>query len=109
MESRSYAEVFTVSRDQVVEYVLEHGLPPEVNVHHEASPEDGVYLIRHLLSWEVYHQERGGKYLEQTLRSRKGALTALVDSLLYMSGTGKDLERQGIGGFPGKLIRTSRK
>jgi hypothetical protein len=82
-----YAQVFTVTREEVIEFVKQQGFPkgsyydrPTVNEGPYLTEEEGLYV--------VYYKERGVRCGESKHNSKSEALPVMVDLLLGLSGTG---------------------
>ena len=72
----------TVSRQDVLDYVLSKGFPDEA-VHTKAGGADGTYLIRQTDgTFMSYGQERGTPYGEQTYKTYDAALRSLTEDFL---------------------------
>lgn len=103
MDGRSYAEAFSVTRDQVLEWVARHGLPEGVVHDQDDESAQGFSIVRTGLRWEVVYRERTSRDSWGKFFRRKDAELAAADALLVFCGTGDDLAAQGIKSF-GKLL-----
>ena len=88
MREHRYSEVFTVTRQEVQEYVREHGLPVDISFSSLASPQDGLFFYESGGEWLVYFGERGKRFDSRTFDSYNEALPCVVDWLLKLSGAG---------------------
>ncbi len=85
VERSLYSKVFTVTRNEVAEYVHEHGLP-EGSVNSSPSLQDGNYLVQEGSRWCTYYQERGCRFNEMWHLSEGEATASALELLLYSSG-----------------------
>lgn len=82
-----YKEVFTVKRNDVIEYVKREGFPSG-SYGHRPGGGDGPYMIEEAGEFIVYYQERGIRFDEVRRARREEANEVLIDLLLGLSGTG---------------------
>jgi hypothetical protein len=87
LTGEEYKSVFTVSRQQVLDYVRTHGLPPGAWSSRPGSA-DGLHMIERDGKYSVYFQERGIAFDETSHKTRADAEIALAKWLLALSGTG---------------------
>ncbi|HVF10624.1 MAG TPA: hypothetical protein VNA16_07470 [Abditibacteriaceae bacterium] len=87
MSEHQYEEVFTVTREDIDDYVRLHGVPMD-RVITEADGGEGIHFIRQNGMWLVYWWERGEKWAETKHRTEKGAIQGLVNFLLDRTATG---------------------
>lgn len=85
-EPGSYAKVFDVTRPEIDAHVTAHGLPAGVKVFTQDSRRDGLYLVPRDGKWQLYTQERGSRYDEETFTDEPGARVGLTSLLLHCCG-----------------------
>jgi len=86
-----YSKVFNVTRDDIDNYVAEHGLPGEafctVDGPHMC---EGIHLVKRDKTWRLFWLERGIASGEETFQSEIEAKHRLLDWILNTAGTGID-------------------
>lgn len=87
MRIRKYAEVFTVSTDEVYEYVLNHGLPQSESKGNDALVE-GFHYYQEEGKWITFFTERGRVFHENNFDNEELGKRYIVTTLLQLSGTG---------------------
>ena len=85
-ERASYARVFDVTRSEVSAYVATHGLPAQVEISTRDSRRDGLYLVHAGGQWQLYTQDRGCRYDEETFTDERNAQQGLTSLLLSYCG-----------------------
>jgi hypothetical protein len=81
-----YKEVFTVTRDEVHQYVARNGIPTGA-WSSRPGVSDGLYMVEKGELYAVYFQERGIAFDQTTYPTKIDAEAALTDWLLALSGT----------------------
>jgi hypothetical protein len=87
LSGKEYAQVFTVSRSDVLAYVRQHGFP-KGSYSDRPRITDGPYMVEEEGKYVVYHQERGIRVDEASYSNKALADEAMVNLLLGLSGTG---------------------
>lgn len=90
-----YATLFTLSVEEIHEYVALNGLPDGA-VMTAPDSRDGLYLVEGDGKFRVYWQDRGIVMVEHVFSVRKAAAKAAVDELLINGSRG--LYRRGKSG-----------
>ncbi len=85
-ERGSYARVFDVTRSEIDAHVAAHGLPEEVKLLTQDSRRDGLYFLHAGDLWQLYTQERGCQYDEETFTDEHSARLGLTSLLLSYCG-----------------------
>lgn len=86
MSSNQYSEVFTVSLNDVIQYVLENGFPP--NDSNNRSSDEGFHYYEDDGVWHTYFTERGMTFDERIIDDYDDGIAYIVEMLLRMKGTG---------------------
>jgi hypothetical protein len=94
MARHSYAEVFTVSRKEIDEYVKEHGLPKVWCDIPDHIWGEGLEFWEKDGKWHLYWLEKGQRHDEQIFADEQTARDALLNWILGMSGTGIDFTKR---------------
>ncbi|ARJ37683.1 hypothetical protein SporoP8_01570 [Sporosarcina ureae] len=87
MRTRKYAEVFTVSNQEVYEYITIHGLPQSVSIDKKGRGE-GFHYYQEDGKWYTFFRERGQIFNEKTFDDEELGKRYIVTTLLQLSGTG---------------------
>lgn len=87
MRNHRYSEVFNVSRDEVIQYVKEKGLPFDYS-HSRFSITDGFKFFEEEGKWYCCVRERGIVFDEKEFEDYDEGLAYITNMLLRMSGTG---------------------
>lgn len=85
--SIGYRDIFTVTRKGLVEYLKSNYRFGEL-WRSEAGPEDGFYVVKRLIGYRCFHQERLLIGIETHVRSKNEAWQVFANYLLKVSGTG---------------------
>ena len=87
MRTRKYAEIFTVSVEEVYDYVLDHGLPQNDSTSKDARVE-GFHYYQEEGKWITFFVERGQISHEKNFDDEEFGKRYIVTTLLQLSGTG---------------------
>jgi len=88
MTKSSYADVFTVTRKEVEDFVRRNGFPSGSFYQREGYYE-GLHCIHEEGNrWRVYWLERGVKYDERTFHNEEAVIQELISRCLGRTGTG---------------------
>lgn len=87
MMKRQYAEVFTVSKEEVYEYTKIHGIPHRESTGKSAMNE-GFHYYKEAGKWHTFFRERGMIYGEKTFEDDELGKRYIVTTLLQLAGTG---------------------
>ena len=87
LSGKEYGEVFTVSRQEVLDHVRQHGFPKGSYCDQPRSAE-GPYMLEENGVYVIYYQERGVRAGEARYTDSASMQAAMVDLLLGLSGTG---------------------
>jgi hypothetical protein len=87
MTIRNYAKVFTVSKDEVYEYVSINGIPQDYSTI-RYSLTDGFHFFEEEGKWYTCFRERGFIYNDKVFNDYEFDRKYIVDTLLGLSGTG---------------------
>lgn len=83
MKNNKYSEVFTVSKEDVYEYISTHGLPQSRH-----SLNEGFYYFKEEGKWHTFFRERGSIYNEKNFDSDELGKKYIAHTLLQLAGTG---------------------
>ena len=87
MRTRKYSEVFTVSNEEVYEYISIHGLPLNKSTRKERLVE-GFHYYKEEGKWYTLFTERGRTFYEKVFDDEEQGERYIVTTLLQLSGTG---------------------
>lgn len=87
MRTRKYAEVFSVSPEEVYEYTSIHGIPYSESTS-EHSLAEGFHYYEEDGKWFTFFRERGRIYDEKSFDDDELGKKYIVATLLKLSGTG---------------------
>lgn len=87
MKTRKYSEVFTVSNEEVYEYISIHGLPKSESTRKEALVE-GFHYYKEEGKWHTFFTERGRTFHKKNFDDEELGKRYIVTTLLQLSGTG---------------------
>lgn len=87
MLHRNYAEVFTVSEEEVYEYVSINGLPKSDSTRKDSTKE-GFHYFEEEGKWYTFFRERGTIYYEKDFDDYELGKKYIVQTLLKLAGTG---------------------
>lgn len=87
MTSKPYSQVFDVTREEVIEYVIENGLPYNYS-NSRNSLTDGFHFYKEDEKWFTCMMERGFCFDEKVFNNHQEGLIYITDMLLKLSGTG---------------------
>jgi hypothetical protein len=86
MDSRAAsALVFNVTRDEALAWLREHKKLSDF-VSTTPGSRDGVYIVRSGAGFELYEQERGGRFRDRTLPDEEAAWNVVLDQCLVRGG-----------------------
>ena len=84
MKHNHYSEVFTVSKEEVYEYTLIHGIPQS-----KTPPKsEGFHYYKKDGKWYTFFRERGFTFDEKTFADDEIGRKYIVLTLLQLAGTG---------------------
>ena len=83
----SYAEVFSVTRSEILAYLQTHYRLEDIT-HASVGSADGFYVISTIFGYKTFFQERGIRFGETAVRSQDEVWRKFVDYLIATSGTG---------------------
>lgn len=86
MRIRKYAEVFTVSTEEVYEYTSIHGIPHSESTSRNSLAE-GFHYYEEEGKWYTFFRERGHIYDEKNFDDYELGKKYIVTTLLKLSGT----------------------
>ena len=96
MARSSYTDVFTVTRQEIDEYIRINGIPKNrYCTRSDSHPCEGIHLVGKKDSWHLYWLERGIVSGEEIFSDYQEAQKRLLDWILGMAGTGIDFTQQG--------------
>lgn len=78
-------QIFNINRKDIFEHINKHGLK-SILVHNEHGRSDGVYLIRILFFYFVYHQEREIKFERCFHFTFQSAQRDIIDRIINGAG-----------------------
>lgn len=87
MRNHNYSEVFTVSKEEVYEYTLIHGIPTRESTSKHSLAE-GFHYFEEEGKWYTFLRERGHIYNEKTFDDNELGKRYIVFTLLRLAGTG---------------------
>ena len=87
MRIRNYSEVFTVSNEEVYEYISIHGLPQNKSTRKDSQGE-GFHYYMEESKWCTFFRERGQIFDEKNFVDEELGKRYIVKTLLQLSGTG---------------------
>ena len=87
MENHTYSEVFTVSKEEIYEYVLINGIPENYSTS-RYSMSDGFHFFEEDGVWYTCFRERGYIYDDNFFNNHELGQKYIVNTLLKLSGTG---------------------
>ncbi|MFJ5772484.1 hypothetical protein [Psychrobacillus sp. NPDC093180] len=87
MRTSKYSEVFTVSYEEVYEYISIHGLPQNKSTTKDAQGE-GFHYYTEDGKWYTFFRERGQIFDEKNFVDEELGKRYIVKTLLQLSGTG---------------------
>ncbi len=87
MRNHKYSKVFTVSYEEVYEYISVHGLPHSDSAS-KYSLDEGFHYFEEEGKWYTFFRERGCIYNEQNFDDYELGKKYIVTTLLQLSGTG---------------------
>src|SRR5690554_3688220 len=87
MINNKYSEVFTVSKEDVLEYTAIHGLPHSKRTNKNALGE-GFHFFKEDGKWTTFFRERGRIFDKKTFQDDKLAHEYIVTTWLQLCGTG---------------------
>ena len=86
MRIREYAEVFTVSMEEVYGYALNHGLPQSDSMGDPLI--EGFHYYKKDGKWHTFFRERGQTYDEKNFDDEELGKRYIIKTLVQLSGTG---------------------
>ena len=87
MRNHKYADVFTVSEEEVYEYTTINGLPPSDSTS-RGSMAEGFHFFEEEGKWYTFFRERGSIYHEKNFNDDELGKKYIVHTLLQLAGTG---------------------
>ncbi|ALS77289.1 hypothetical protein FQ085_13790 [Planococcus sp. ANT_H30] len=87
MRIREYAEVFTVSMDEVYDYALKQGLPQSGSTRDDMLIE-GFHYYKKDGKWHTFFRERGQTFDEKNFNDEELGKRYIIKTLVQLSGTG---------------------
>lgn len=87
MRTRKYSEVFTVSYEEVYEYISIHGLPQSESTSKDTLVE-GFHYFKEEGKWYTFFKERGRISYEKNFDDEELGKRYIVTTLLQLKGTG---------------------
>ena len=87
MKNSRYSDVFTVSREEVVEYVLKHGIP-ENELTRNKTYVEGFHFFKEDGKWKTFFYERGITSHEKNFEDDTEAKKYITLTLIQLAGTG---------------------
>lgn len=87
MRTRKYSEVFTVSYEEVYEYISIHGLPQSESTSKDTLVE-GFHYFKEEGKWYTFFKERGHISYEKNFDDEELGKRYIVTTLLQLKGTG---------------------
>ncbi|WP_142826277.1 hypothetical protein [Planococcus soli] len=86
MRIREYAEVFTVSMEDVYDYALNHGLPQSDLMRDPLI--EGFHYYKKDGKWHTFFRERGQTFDEKKFDDEELGKRYIIKTLVQLSGTG---------------------
>lgn len=87
MRNSKYADVFTVSFDEVYQYTVVHGIPQRESSRLDSRVE-GFHYGKENGSWTTFFTERGSIHTQKSFADDELGKRYIVKTLLQLSGTG---------------------
>lgn len=87
MRNSNYADVFTVSFEEVYQYTVIHGIPQTISSDWDSLPE-GFHYYKENGIWTTFFTERGSIHTKKTFDDDELGRRYIVKTLLQLSGTG---------------------
>lgn len=87
MRNHKYADVFTVSEEEVYEYTTINGLPSSDSTS-RGSMAEGFHFFEEEGKWYTFFRERGFIHDEKTFNDDELGKKYIVHTLLQLAGTG---------------------
>lgn len=87
MRNQDYSAVFTVSKEDIYNYVSINGIPQHASIS-RYSKNDGFHFFEEDGNWYTCFRERGRIYDEKLFENYETGQKYIVDTLLKLSGTG---------------------
>lgn len=86
MRIREYAEVFTVSMEEVYDYALKHGFPQSDSMKNPLI--EGFHYYEKDGKWHTFFRERGQTFDEKNFDDKELGKRYIIKTLVQLSGTG---------------------
>ena len=87
MLHHNYSDVFTVSKEEVYEYTLIHGIPQSKSIGKHSMAE-GFHYYKEKGKWYTFFRERNFVFDEKIFVDDELGKKYIVDTLLKLTGTG---------------------
>ena len=87
MRHHSYADVFTVSRAEVLAYTAVHGIPEQFSSESDRL-KDGFHYYEECGTWYTFFRERGMTFDQKKFADESVAKEYIVSMLLKLTMTG---------------------